>query len=186
MRCVWYVYVPTPIFKKITTSFYTTFSPFVNQPIITPIPVIFIAYVCSRISVIINLLLINLENIFMADIDHPKTPVEKDKDAELPRTQPKSPKHEGIDPLTEGDTMYPSTDTQADSKALARENETQVADENQEDADEVEETVADQKAVKKTEDKVAEKKADEKASDSKPKSEGSDTPKSGTSEPKTS
>lgn len=42
----------------------------------------------------------------MADVDHPKTHVE-DQDVDLPRKQPESPKHEGIDPLTESDTMYP-------------------------------------------------------------------------------
>lgn len=44
----------------------------------------------------------------MADVDHPKTHVENQKDVELPRKQPESPKHEGIDPLTESDTMYPA------------------------------------------------------------------------------
>lgn len=56
----------------------------------------------------------------MADVDNPKTHVENDPDAELPRQQPESPKHEGIDPLTEGDTMYPSEDTKSDSEKLAR------------------------------------------------------------------
>ena len=42
----------------------------------------------------------------MADVDHPKTHVENQEDVTLPREQPESPKHEGIDPLTEGDTMY--------------------------------------------------------------------------------
>ena len=43
----------------------------------------------------------------MADVDHPKTHVE-DQDIDLPRKQPESPKREGIDPLTESDTMYPA------------------------------------------------------------------------------
>lgn len=43
----------------------------------------------------------------MADRDHPKTHVE-DQDLEAPRKQPLSPQHEGIDPLTESDTMYPA------------------------------------------------------------------------------
>lgn len=42
----------------------------------------------------------------MADVDHPKTHVE-DQDVKTPRVQPESPKDEGIDPLTESDTMYP-------------------------------------------------------------------------------
>lgn len=56
----------------------------------------------------------------MADVDHPKTHVENDEDATLPRTQPESPKHEGIDPLTESDTMYPREETRSDSEKLSR------------------------------------------------------------------
>lgn len=55
----------------------------------------------------------------MADVDHPKTHVEeqvKNGDVELPRKQPESPKHEGIDPLTESDTMYPAENVQAGAK----------------------------------------------------------------------
>lgn len=40
----------------------------------------------------------------MADRKHPKTHVE-DQDIKGLREQPLSPQHEGIDPLTEGDTM---------------------------------------------------------------------------------
>lgn len=65
----------------------------------------------------------------MADIDHPKTHVEDDKDVKLPRKQPESPKHEGIDPLTESDTMYPAENTKSESlkleKKLAKEADTQ-------------------------------------------------------------
>lgn len=43
----------------------------------------------------------------MADRDHPKTHVE-DQDLDKPRKQPLSPLREGIDPLTESDTMYPA------------------------------------------------------------------------------
>lgn len=43
----------------------------------------------------------------MADRKHPKTHVE-DQDLDKPRKQPLSPQHEGIDPLTESDTMYPA------------------------------------------------------------------------------
>lgn len=46
----------------------------------------------------------------MADRDHPKTHVE-DQDLDGPRKQPLSPRHEGIDPLTESDTMYPAERT---------------------------------------------------------------------------
>lgn len=63
----------------------------------------------------------------MADVDNPKTHVENDSDAKLPRVQPESPRRtgnerfvEGIDPLTEGDTMYPSSDTKSDSEKLAK------------------------------------------------------------------
>lgn len=49
----------------------------------------------------------------MADVDHPKTHVE-DQDLSSPRKQPESPQHEGIDPLTESDTMYPRNDTKTD------------------------------------------------------------------------
>ena len=56
----------------------------------------------------------------MADVDHPKTHVE-DQDIELPRKQPESPHREGIDPLTEGDTMYPREDVKGTAEKLARE-----------------------------------------------------------------
>lgn len=46
----------------------------------------------------------------MADRDHPKTHVE-DQDLSKPRKQPLSPQREGIDPLTESDTMYPAENT---------------------------------------------------------------------------
>lgn len=56
----------------------------------------------------------------MADVDHPKTHVE-DQDLEGgSRTQPESPHHEGIDPLTESDTMYPAEDTKSDSEKLSK------------------------------------------------------------------
>ncbi len=65
----------------------------------------------------------------MADVDHPKTHVEDDKDAKLPRTQPESPKHEGIDPLTESDTMYPAEDTKDASAKLSKKvNDTPAVD----------------------------------------------------------
>lgn len=56
----------------------------------------------------------------MADRDNPKTHIENQKDADLPREQPLSPQHEGIDPLTEGDTMYPNEDTKAESEKLTK------------------------------------------------------------------
>lgn len=60
----------------------------------------------------------------MADVDHPKTRVEN-QDVDLPRTQPESPKREGIDPLTEGDTMYPAEDVKGTAEKLAREEATE-------------------------------------------------------------
>lgn len=56
----------------------------------------------------------------MADIDHPKTHVENQENVEEPRTQPESPKHEGIDPLTESDTMYGAEDVKTKSAKLAK------------------------------------------------------------------
>lgn len=56
----------------------------------------------------------------MADAKHPKTHVE-DQNLKEPRVQPESPHHEGIDPLTEGDTLYPAHDTKAESRKLAEE-----------------------------------------------------------------
>lgn len=65
----------------------------------------------------------------MADVDHPKTHVEDEKDLDLPRTQPESPKHEGIDPLTESDTMYPAEDTKTLSeKQTKKDNDTPYDD----------------------------------------------------------
>lgn len=80
----------------------------------------------------------------MADREHPKTHVE-DQDVDLPRKQPESPKHEGIDPLTESDTMYPRTNTKTDSEKLARKEETSAAD--TESEDKTAETVEDQNEV---------------------------------------
>lgn len=58
----------------------------------------------------------------MADVDHPKTHVE-DQNLTEPRVQPESPQREGIDPLTESDTMYPNHDTKAESEKLAKTDE---------------------------------------------------------------
>lgn len=99
----------------------------------------------------------------MADRAHPKTHVE-DQDLDGLRRQPLSPLHEGIDPLTESDTMLPREDTKSESEKIAKKADTEVAQENAEDEAEVEKNVADQQAVKKTEDKAAEKKADDKVS----------------------
>lgn len=114
----------------------------------------------------------------MADRAHPKTHVE-DQDLDGLRRQPLSPLHEGIDPLTESDTMYPRENTKEASAELAETRDEEVAEENATDEKEVEETVADQKAVKKSEDKAAEKTAEAKSTES-------NTPKSGSSKPKTS
>lgn len=79
----------------------------------------------------------------MADREHPKTHVE-DQDLKKPRTQPLSPRHEGIDPLTESDKMYPREET-------AKREEVSTDD----SAKKTQKTVEDQK--------VADKKADKKA-----------------------
>lgn len=128
----------------------------------------------------------------MADRSHPKTHVE-DQDIDGLRKQPLSPQHEGIDPLTESDTMLPREDTKSESEKLAKKADAEIAQQNREDEAEVEKTVADQKAVKKTEDKEAEKTADENsrgAADPKSsepaKTEGSEASKPQTTEPKTS
>ena len=41
------------------------------------------------------------------------------------KTQPKSPKHEGVDPLTKGQTLYPTVNTKEES-AKARKNPVNV------------------------------------------------------------
>lgn len=82
----------------------------------------------------------------MADVDHPRTHVE-DQDVDLPRKQPESPKREGIDPLTESDTMYPREDVKGNAARFnKREEKTAVEDREAEDA-KVAETVADQQEV---------------------------------------
>lgn len=63
----------------------------------------------------------------MADADHPKTRIE-DQDVDLPRTQPESPKHEGIDPLAEDDTMYSAEETKTESEQLDRLQEKKAAE----------------------------------------------------------
>lgn len=82
----------------------------------------------------------------MADVDHPKTHVE-DQDVDLPRKQPESPKREGIDPLTESDTMYPRENTKdVAEKFNKKEEKTAVADREADEA-KVAETVSDQQEV---------------------------------------
>lgn len=88
----------------------------------------------------------------MADRDHPKTHVENDQDAELPRTQPDSPQHEGIDPLTESDTLYPREDTKAETEKLNAKEErdaskTAEAGDNAEEIQKSDQAVADQEEV---------------------------------------
>ena len=58
----------------------------------------------------------------MADRAHPKTHVE-DQDLDGLRKQPLSPRHEGIDPLTESDTMLPREDTKSESEKKASESD---------------------------------------------------------------
>lgn len=106
----------------------------------------------------------------MADREHPKKHSDKGS-----RKQPLSPQHEGIDPLTEGDKLYPAYDTKAEAEKL-RKKETKSTAQNDKSADEVEQDVADQKAVEKSEENAAEETADSKKSDSsKGKTSGSTT-----------
>lgn len=78
----------------------------------------------------------------MADADHPKTHIEDQENVDLPRTQPESPHREGIDPLTESDTMYPAENTKdVSTKQTKRENSTEHV------ADNSAQTVADQTAL---------------------------------------
>lgn len=84
----------------------------------------------------------------MADVDHPKTHVE-DQDVDLPRKQPESPKHEGIDPLTESDTMYPAENTKDASARLNKREEAKAAEARENDAVESEQKVADDVAAQK-------------------------------------
>lgn len=80
----------------------------------------------------------------MADRDHPKTHVE-DQDLDELRKQPESPLHEGIDPLTEGDTMLPRENVKADSARLAKKEAKLARDTASDDA--TAQTVADQKEL---------------------------------------
>lgn len=77
----------------------------------------------------------------MADVDHPKTHVE-DQDVDLPRKQPESPKHEGIDPLTESDTLYPAENVQANAKRFNRKEEAAAVEARENDSVESEDKVA--------------------------------------------
>lgn len=80
----------------------------------------------------------------MADVDHPKTHVE-DQDLDGLRRQPESPKHEGIDPLTESDTMLPREDVKGNAEKLAKKEAKAVRDT---EADEkVAQTVRDQEEL---------------------------------------
>lgn len=64
----------------------------------------------------------------MADVDHPKTHVEDDEDVKLPRKQPESPHREGIDPLTESDTMYPAEDVKGASQRAGNKEEKEATE----------------------------------------------------------
>ena len=59
------------------------------------------------------------------------------------KVQPKSPQHEGVDPLTKGERLYPKVDTKTESEKLRK------AEAKSEPAstEKVEETVADQNEV---------------------------------------
>lgn len=82
----------------------------------------------------------------MADVDHPKTHVE-DQDVDLPRKQPESPKREGIDPLTESDTMYPREDVKGNAARFNKKEEKTAVENREADEAKVAETVADQQEV---------------------------------------
>lgn len=77
----------------------------------------------------------------MADADNPKTHVEN-QNIDLPRKQPESPKHEGIDPLTESDTMYPREEVKSEADKLHR-REYNAEPEPTEEEQAAEDTVAD-------------------------------------------
>jgi hypothetical protein len=82
----------------------------------------------------------------MADVDHPKTHVE-DQDVDLPRKQPESPKREGIDPLTESDTMYPAENVKSNAARFNKKEEKEALERREAEDAAVAETVADQKEV---------------------------------------
>lgn len=62
--------------------------------------------------------------------------------------QPESPKHEGVDPLTEGGTLYPREDTKTESEAQSEKDNAARTDEDVAASDRTEQTVADQTALK--------------------------------------
>lgn len=76
-------------------------------------------------------------------------------DVNEPNIQPESPQHEGIDPLTTSETMYPRENTKAESERLAEE-EAATTDKA---AKKSAQTVKDQKASEKVADLEAEKAA---------------------------
>lgn len=49
-----------------------------------------------------------------------KKPVQKDEEIKTPNVQPESPQNEGVDPLTEGGTLYPRENTKKESAELAK------------------------------------------------------------------
>ena len=59
------------------------------------------------------------------------------------KVQPKSPQHEGVDPLTKGERLYPKVDTKAESEKLRKAEAKAKPASNEK----VEKTVADQKEV---------------------------------------
>lgn len=112
----------------------------------------------------------------MADADNPKTHVEN-QNIDLPRKQPESPKHEGIDPLTESDTMYPREEVKSEADKLHR-REYNAEPEPTEEEQAAEDTVADQEARAANPKNASEKrKADAKtAGGQEPKSPAGDKP----------
>lgn len=100
----------------------------------------------------------------MADREHPKTHVE-DQDLKGLRKQPLSPQHEGIDPLTESDTMLPRNEGGAKSEKTE-------AKEAQAAADKQADTLQDQKHVE-SDDRPADEVNEDKAADEATEAEGS-------------
>lgn len=101
----------------------------------------------------------------MADVDHPKTRVE-DQELDGLRRQPESPHREGIDPLTESDTLLPAQDTKKESEKLAKKQEKEAAEATEKQAQQVEENVDNQKVVDEKEKADAKAKVDGKKSTS--------------------
>lgn len=91
------------------------------------------------------------------------------------KVQPESPKHEGVDPLTKGETLYPRTNTKVESKKVSKKESKATHDTTTDDK--TAETVKDQEEVNA--------KANT-PNDLLPESDKSETPKGETTGSKTS